>query len=115
MAEIKIHLLKRDKFYKSQKTHKIAPQIYVTSCSSSTLEYSQNIYLLIKFIALRLTLNPDKTELISFASSSNLKNWQYISTNLHLEILEIVPSSTVTVRDLGVYLAGVVIGYACTY
>ena len=52
----------------------------------------------------RLTLNPDKTELIWFASSSNLKKLQYISTNLHLETLEIVPSSTVTVRDLGVYL-----------
>ena len=52
----------------------------------------------------RLTLNPDKTELILFASSSNLKKLQYISTNLHLETLEIVPSSRPTVRDLGLYL-----------
>ena len=47
-------------------------------------------------------MNPDKTLLIWFASSSNLKKLQYISTNLHLETLEIVPSSTV--RDLGVCL-----------
>ena len=47
-------------------------------------------------------MNPDKIELIWFAYSSNLKKLQYISTNLHLETLEIVPSSTV--RDLGVYL-----------
>ena len=49
-----------------------------------------------------ITLNTDKTELIWFASSSNLKKLQYILTSLLLETLEIVPSSTV--RDLGVYL-----------
>ena len=47
-------------------------------------------------------MNPDKTELIWFASSFNVKKLQYISINLHLETLGIVPSSTV--RDLGVYL-----------
>jgi len=63
--------------------------------------------------ARRLTLNPDKTEVIWFGSRANLGRIQNCTTSLHFDTIDITPAETV--RDLGVVLDSRLDMHACTH
>src|SRR5664279_6128323 len=80
---------------------------YFLPCSLDIDQYRTMIENCVMYVhdwcsARRLTLNPDKTEVIWFGSRANLGRIQNCTTSLHVDTIDITPAETV--RDLGVVL-----------